>query len=768
MQPLSSPKSSSLEIWTVAVFALAVFAPGQSVIGQEPTAKVNNRIKNWTQHQRLANTSTFRDLAWEAMGPKFAGGRIESIDVVPYDPNTIYVGVGSGGVWKTVDAGVSWKPIFEHESTFAIGDITIAPSNPETIWVGTGECHVGRMSYSGTGVFKSKDAGATWTNMGLHESYHIGQVAIDPTDEQTVYVAAMGSRTSGGQRGIFKTGDGGKTFRPVFKAGATVSFVDLVIDPSEPSRLYASAWDRSNGNGSGVYRSNDHGETWNKLEGGLPTEQIDRVAIAVSTSKPGVVYALMADRSSPQLKRRRPASILFRSEDFGTTWQRTHQDYVPTYVGWDFCDVRVAPDDEDRVYIGGFRLITSNDGGKTFLGEGGLAHNTEANVTRLHHHEGVGLHLDVHDIWIDPKHSERVLLGNDGGLFVSKDRGDTWLHLNNLPIAEFYRVHLDSNKPFRIWAGTQDNASFVGPSTARFQPGEEDKWKHIFLDPWSGGDGFATFPDPNDAQTVYFTQQNGDLKRAKLGKLDSGRSIRPRTKRGEPGFRFSWDTPFFASKHSEMTLLFCAAQRVMKSSDRGTSWESISPDFGQRSILALAESPITPKRMVVGDGRNRIQLTQDGGKSWTESQGLPDITIRNVVASHHSPDRVFVVMSGRVKNDFSTYLYVTDDYGASWESIASNLPEESINAITEDPKHDGVLFIGTDLGCYVSVNGGKHWESLCKTLPTAPVVDVQVHGNDGVLVAATHGLSLFSMDIKPIRESLKLAQKRKPSFNEKR
>ncbi len=728
-----------------------------TMLAQGPDNDGLSRLEAWKQHQQMAADSQFKDLAWQTMGPKFAGGRIESIDAPRGDLSTIYAGVGAGGIWKTVNGGLTWKPIFQQESTFAIGDLTLAPSDPDTIWVGTGECHIGRSSYRGTGVFKSEDAGETWVNLGLHESHHIGQVAIDPDDKNTVYIAAMGARKSGGQRGIYKTTDGGKTFRRVLFEGDRISFVDLVIDPSDSRRLYASAWDRGNGPGSGVFRSNDRGETWTRLGNGLLERQADRVAIAVSNSQPGVVYALMADRNSPNLARRREASILFRSEDFGETWDRTNENYVPTYVGWDFCDVRVAPDDANRVYIGGFRLLISEDGGKTFVGEGGLARNTSrAGVFRLHRHQGIGLHLDVHDVWIDPEHPQRVLLGNDGGLFVSQDRGATWLHLNNLPIAEFYRVHLDDQVPFQIWGGTQDNASLVGPSTARDEAGEEDKWQHVFLDPWSGGDGFATFPDPNDSETVYFTQQEGDLKRGRLGRLNSGKSIRPRPSREEANLIWAWDTPFFASRHPGETVLYCAAQRIMRSEDRGKSWIPVSPDFGNRSLLAVSESPLDPQRLVAGDGQGNIHFTLDGGKHWETSKDLPRKTVRDISASIHDPNRVYVVLSGRLDDDSNSYVFVTSDFGESWKSISGNLPNESANAIAEDPKTKSLLFLGTDLGAYVSINYGLNWESLCSTLPTAAVVDIEVHGRDGALVAATHGLSLFLLDVKPIRQAARL------------
>ena len=727
-----------------------------SLPAQAPRIGAEKRLEAWSIHQDMARNSPFKELPWQALGPKFAGGRIEAVDAPRGDLATIYAGVGSGGVWKTTNGGLTWKPIFDNESTYSIGDITIAPSEPNTIWVGTGECHLTSTAYPGNGVFKSIDGGTTWENMGLTESAHIGKIVIDPENPDLVYVAAMGRLRQGGQRGVFKTTDGGKTFRRVLFENDRVAFVDLVIDPNNPQRIYASSWDRSRGHKSGVYRSDDRGENWKRLGGGLLEKNVDRVAIDVAASKAGVVYALMADRSSPNLARRRNASILFRSEDHGETWKRTSDDYVPTYIGWDFCDLRVAPDDENRVYVGGLRLIVSEDGGKTFQGEGGFAINKKKDeVFRLHPHRGVGMHLDVHDIWIDPENPERVFLGNDGGLYVSLDRAKSWLHLNSLPIAEFYRVHVDNQRPFRIWGGTQDNASFVGPATVRHADGEDDSWEQVFLDPWSGGDGFATFPDPNDSEITYYTQQNGLLQRSRLGRLRPIKRIQPRAKRGEKALRFAWDTPFFASTHEGPTVLYAAAQRVLRSNDRGDSWESISGDLTRQPLLALAESPVDPKRLVAGGAGGQVFLTKDGGENWERcSEELPRKTIRDIVASAHDPSRVFVVLSGKKDSDSSSYVFVSNDFGKSWTRLATNLPHESVNAIVEDAQNESLIFVGTDLGVYASLNLGQSWQSLCATLPTAPVVDLAVQSRDGALVAATHGLSLFLLDIQPIREKL--------------
>ncbi|MEZ6094558.1 MAG: hypothetical protein R3C03_10030 [Pirellulaceae bacterium] len=724
--------------------------------GQSPRIGGEARLESWHVHQVMADKSPFKHLIWQAMGPKFAGGRIESVAAPPGDLGTIYAGVGAGGVWKSTNGGLTWRPIFQHESTFSIGDVAVSQSNPNVIWVGTGECHLSRSSYPGNGVFKSTDAGVTWTNVGLHESAHIGSVVIHPTDPNIVLVAAIGRKNGGGERGIFRTTDGGITFEQVLNEGPDVSFVDLVIDPNDSQRLFASAWDRGGGNQSGVYRSEDGGTTWKRLAGGLLDQKAERVAVDVATNQPGLVFALMADGSSPELAKRRNASILFRSEDAGETWTRTHDGYVPTYIGWDFCDLRVAPDDANRIYVGGTRLIISYDGGKTFEGEGGFALNTKRDeVFRLHPTRGIGMHLDVHDIWIDPQHPERMTLGNDGGLYVSNDRGRTWLHLNTLPIAEFYQIHLDDQNPFQIWGGTQDNASFVGPSTAQLEDGVEDLWQQVFLDPWTGGDGFSTFPDPNDAQIAYYTQQMGDLKRSRLGRLNPERGIQPKAAKGESDLRFAWDTPFFASKHSDNTILYCAAQRVMRSDDRGDSWRVISPDLVDKdSLLALAESPLDPMRLVAGAAKGRVFLTDDGGKNWSLcGPGLPNAIVRDVVPSAHDPNLVFVVLSGKEDSDSASYVFSSVDYGKSWESIAANLPGESCNALVEDPAIKDLLFIGTDLGVYVSLDAGVKWHSLCDSLPTTSVMDLKVQARDGILVAATHGLSIFSLDINPIRNT---------------
>ena len=699
------------------------------------------RLEAWGKRAELQNSSPFKDLQWRPLGPKFCGGRIEAVDCPPGSAGTIYAGVGAGGVFKTTNGGLSWKPIFHRESTYAVGDVEVSRARPELVWVGTGEAHLSGTSYEGTGVFKSTDGGASWNNMGLHDSAHIGKVVAHPSDPDIVYVAAIGAgHNPAGERGVYRSKDGGVTWERVLHVGERVGIIDLVMDPSNPARLWAASWQRGGGPGSGVHRSTDGGETWVKLGGGLPEgNRVGRVAVDVSVSDPSVVYALVVDHSPKGGGRGGVQGLLFRSGDGGDSWSQTHQDAVPTYVGWDFCDVRVAPDDANQVYLCGLRLLISSDGGKTFERGG-------ENVQRLHDHQGSGMHLDMHDVWIDPERPERVLLGTDGGLYVSWDRAASWLHLNNLPIAEFYKVHLDGADPFQIWGGTQDNASLVAPSNVTLIPGGPDAWEQIFLDHWSGGDGFSSFPDPFDPSIVYWTQQQGDLRRGQSGELRRSKHVRPKG----PGLRFAWDTPYMASPHTE-GVLYCAAEGVHRSTDRGDSWEAIGPEPWGGSILSLSESLLDPKRLVTGAGGGRVQLTRDAGATWERAgDGLPSKRVTKVVTSVHDPELVYVALSGSSAGDRRSYVFRSEDFGATWKSLAGNLPNEPVTALIEDPSNPNVLYLGTDLGVFVSTDGGARWDVLGGGLPTCPVVDLAAHSASQTLVVVTHGLSAFALGISSL------------------
>ncbi|QDV08271.1 Dispase autolysis-inducing protein precursor [Planctomycetes bacterium Poly30] len=715
----------------------------------EPVTGGAARIAAWEQHSAMTAALPEDAPAWRALGPKNCGGRIEAVDSPRGKPGVIYAGVGSGGVWKSVNGGLSWKHVFANESTFAIGDVTVDPNDENTVWVGTGEAHLGGMSYDGTGVFRSIDGGETWENRGLVDSARIGKVLIDPRNSKCVHVAVIGPRRGAYEgRGVHVSRDGGATWEQTLFAGDEVGIIDLARDPFDPDRLWAAAWDRTRRGEGGVFRSNDGGATWKKLEGGLLTgNDVGRVAVAASAAREGVVYALMVDHSPPGEGRYDVGGALYRSDDGGDSWARTSKEYVDTYVGWDFCDVIASPDDADQVYVCGFRLMVSQDGGVTFQRGG-------EKVFRLQDHPGQGMHLDMHDLWIDPGNPDRILLGTDGGLYVSMDRAKSWLHLNNLPIAEFYTVYLDGAEPFGIWGGTQDNASLTAPSTASLEDALPDDWTYVFLDPWDGGDGFSTFPDPSGDGTVYYEQQNGEMRRKSPGAplrwgRESGQRITPRAGEGEPALRFAWNTPFFPSRHGE-NVLYCAAQGVYRSTDRGDGWKPISEDLtgGHGSVTALAESPLDPSRLAAGAGRGHVSVTTDGGESWTNvGPNLPRNGLLRLALSPHDPERIHACLSGMGMSDVRPYLYVTEDFGATWSWLGEALPHAGVNVVLEDPAQDGTLYAGTDLGVYTSRDGGKSWNSLSKGFPTAPVLDLALHSKSQTLVAVTHGLSAFALEL---------------------
>ncbi|MCA1756363.1 MAG: hypothetical protein LC649_02765, partial [Bacteroidales bacterium] len=751
------------------ILLLLTGCPGW-VFAQNSATPAEIRLKSWEDHQALKEKSPFKDMKWRAVGPEFSGGRIEAIASHPDEPYTLYVGAGSGNLWKSVNNGTTWEPIFDNESTFAIGCVTIAPSDPKTIWVGTGEVLMARSSYAGTGVFKSTDGGNSWQNMGLNDSHHVPRIVIDPENPDIVYAASLGRNYGHNpERGVFKTVDGGKSWEKVFYISEKVGIVELLMDPSDNKTLYAVAWERdrkawkdvSRGEGSGLYKSTDAGATWKRLTTGLPTgEYVGRFGLAVAPSDPNIIYALLDNQEPPPAgTRNQGRGEVYRSDDKGETWKKMHSDRVPTSIGWDFCLIRVSPDNPDEIFVLGFKLLHSTDAGKTFMEVG-------ETIVHLLPHDIRVMHVDMHEMWIDPNNPDRLLLGNDGGLYISYDRGKTWMHHNNFPIAEVYAVWVDMDEPYNIYIGTQDNAALYGPGNHNVEErltvyGVDDPWKNVYLDRWGGGDSYFTYRDPLDNDIMYYEHQFGALRRKNM-KTGETKDIRPTAKEGEPPLRYNWMSPYFISEYDLVTLYY-AANKLFKSTDRGDSWTCISPDLTTTpgpekqgnvpygTITMLSESPLQQGLIYAGTDDGNVQVTKDDGKSWMlVNKGLPGKWVSRVIASRHEPATVYVSMTGYREDDFSNYLYMSEDFGASWKSISGNMPAEGINVIREDPRNKNILYAGTELGVYVTLDRGTTWHSLCNNLPTTPVHDMVIHPREYELVIGTHGRSCFVLDVKSV------------------
>lgn len=740
-------------------------SPGAVIPPAPDPTSAEARLASWQQHVEMRDGSLMRNLRWRAVGPRMQGGRVEAIAVDPTDKATVYLGVGAGNLWKTENAGTTWKPIFERESTFTIGDVAVAPSDPDTVWVGTGEVLMARSSFAGTGVFKSTDAGATWRHMGLTDSHHIAKVIVHPDNPDVVWVAVIGHLYSfNEERGVFKTTDGGQSWQRVLYVDERSGAIDLVVDPSDPDILYASTWERSrrawghtmSGPGSGIHKSTDGGQTWRRLEGGFPAgENVGRIGLAVAPSAPNVLYALLDNRTpQPRVEgRRQPTGEVYRSNNRGATWTKASEQNIP--AGYDFCIIAVAPEDPDRVYVPGQVFWVSEDGGRTFSELGGK-------IVHLLDHDATVLHLDQHELWIDPDDPDHMIVGNDGGVYVTNDRGATWLHLNNLPIAEFYAINVDMARPFNIYGGTQDDAAMYGPSNHEVADGLEDPWRHVYLDRWGGGDSYFTPVHPVESHIVYYEHQFGDLRRKDLRDGTTER-IQPRAAEGETPYRYNWMTPFVIS-HYDPDTLYYGTQHLLKSTDRGATWELISPDLTTDpgpdrqgnvpygTLTSISESPLVSGLFWTGSDDGRVHVTRDEGGRWIDvTADLPDRWVSRVVASRHDPERAYVSLTGYREDDFRAYVFVTEDLGASWRSVVANLPAESVNVIGEDPVRSEILYVGTDLGVYVSLDAGGSWHSLISNLPTTPVHDLVVHPRDNELVIGTHGRSAFLLDVKPIQ-----------------
>lgn len=706
-----------------------------------------------------------RSLAFRNIGPAHVSGRIVDLAVVEAPKaarggrlgTVMYAGVATGGVWKTTNAGMTWQPMSDSIGVGSIGAVAVAPTNGDIVWVGSGEPNNMRSSSWGVGVFKSTDGGRTWSKPMLAGTQHIGRIVIDPRNPDVVYVAAVGPLWGpGGDRGIFKTTDGGRTWTNAKSISNTTGFTELVMDPSNPDVLYAASLQRERrsygflpgGTESAIWKSTDAGATWSKLANGLPTGEVGRIGIAVCRSKPSTVYASIHAKGNQ--------NGFYRSDDAGASWRNVN---TSNPTAWFYSQVRCDPTDAEHVYRLNAASQESSDGGKTWVPFAA----------------GGGVHSDAHALWINPEAPEHIVLGNDGGVDISHDKGRTWYNVENIVGAQFYAIAVDDAKPFyNVMGGLQDNQTWAGPNRTRnsFGPTNAD-WHRQ-----QGGDGFYNMPDPNDHNILYAELQGGVIVRYDT-RTGERKSIRPVAKKGEAAHRYNWSAPIQPSTHTPKAVYF-GAQYLFKSTDRGDSWTTISPDLTRglkrnelplrgakpdtgalglhegtqepSNISVIAESPVRAGVLAVGTDDGVVQVTRDDGKTWTKTlsfPGVPDTTyVSRVILSAHNEGTVYATFDGHRSNDFKPYVMKSTDFGRTWTSITGNLPAGgSVQVIREHHRQPGLLFVGTEFGVYTSIDGGGSWTKLATGMPSGvPVHDLVIQSTWNDLVVGTHGRGIFILD----------------------
>jgi photosystem II stability/assembly factor-like uncharacterized protein len=708
------------------------------------------------EEEDVLSAGTFAGLKLRCLGPALTAGRIADFAVEPGNRSHYYAAVASGGVWKTTNAGTTWKPVFDSEGSYSIGCLAMDPDNPSVIWVGTGENNSQRSVSFGDGVYRSRDGGAHWENMGLKESEHIGMIAIDPRDSDTVYVAAQGPLwRSGGDRGLYRTTDGGATWERILHISDDTGVNEVHLDPRDPDVVFASSYQRRRhvwtlihgGPDSALYKSTDAGETWRRITHGLPGGDKGRIGLDVSPANPDVMYAIIDAEDDK--------GGFFRSTNRGESWQKrsSYQTTSAQYYNEIVCD----PRDVDRVYVLDTILHVTDDGGKTFQ--------------RMPRE---GRHVDDHALWIDPDNTDYLLVGCDGGVYDTYDRGASWHFKPNLPVTQFYRVTVDNSVPFYyVYGGTQDNNTLAGPSRTTNQEGITNGDWFVTV----GGDGFKTQVDPEDPMIVYSQLQHGGLIR--YDRRSGERvDIKPREAPDEKPYRWNWDAPLLISPHSH-TRLYFAANILFRSDDRGNTWRAVSGDLTRQidrnalevmgriwpvdavgkhdstsyygNIVALSESPLIEGLVYVGMDDGLIQVTEDGGETWQRLEtflDVPEMTyVSGLTASQHDGDTVYATFDNHKNGDFKPYVLKSPDRGQTWESIAGDLVEPAVAyVLAEDHSKSDLLFLGTECGIYFTPDGGGRWIRLKGGMPTISVRDIAIHRGQNDLVAATFGRGIYVLD----------------------
>ena len=708
----------------------------------------------------------FSGMKARSIGPAGMSGRIAAIDAVVSNPDIIYVGSATGGVWKSVDGGVTWKPIFDDQPVSSIGSVAIFQANPSIVWVGTGEGNPRNTAGVGNGVYKSLDGGKTWVHLGLDKSEKIGRIVLDPNDPDVAYVAALGTTWGESpERGVFKTTDGGKTWKKILYVNERTGCADLVMDPSNPNKLFAAMWEhrrwpwffKSGGPGSGLYVTYDGGATWKKIteKDGFPKGPLGRIGIAVARNNPDVVYAIVEAKKN----------VFCRSDDGGRTWRVVNRSVNVAPRPFYFATIRVDPENENRVYNLHQTITFSEDGGANFKP---LIRSS--------------VHPDHHYLWIDPGDGSFMIDGNDGGIAITYDRGKTWRFVENLPLAQFYHVRVDSAIPFNIYGGLQDNGSWKGPSQVWENGGIRNyHWVEVGF-----GDGFDCGVDPQNPNIGYSMSQGGNLMRYNLI-TGERKDIKPPAPEGVE-LRFNWNAGFAIDPFKPGTI-YLGSQFVHKSTDRGDTWTIISPDLttndttkqhqkesggltrdvtnaeNYTTILAIAPSPVKEGVIWVGTDDGQVQVTTDGGKTWTNvTKNIPDLPPNTwcpyIEPSKFEEDVAYVVFDDHRRANWKTYVYKTWRFGKKWKSLTKNDPTAGTDrmwgfaqVIAQDPVKKSLLFLGTEFGLWMSFDEGEHWMRWKNGLPTVPVRGIVVHPRDNDLVIATHGRAAYILDdIRPLRE----------------
>ncbi|MCB8933777.1 MAG: hypothetical protein H6534_10075 [Chthonomonadaceae bacterium] len=742
---------------TLALFA-AVIALGSG----SPAPLVQNglvtdsiaakaRLQKFMQHQALEAATPYKQ-PWMELGPWIGTGRIVDVQGHPDRPGLIVAAAASGGLFKSTDDGKSWDAIFQNEATACMGDLALAPSNPDILWVGTGEANILRSTMAGTGAYKSVDGGKSFQHMGLTDTQHVSRIRIHPTNPDIVYVASAGHEYEfTPDRGVYKTTDGGKTWRKVFYKNEKTAVIDLAMDPKDPETLYAATAQRLRTRWndpvaspeSGIYKTTDGGKTWKPLTEGLPDfakGECERIGLDICDSQPNVVVAVIF----------RNGAEVFRSEDKGETWKAVEggaavKNVFPEY-SWYFGQIRVDPNDPLTMDVFGLRFARTTDGGKTWK-----------NVR--------GNHSDYHAEWINPKDSKNVLVGNDGGLMVSHDGLDSYEHANNMPIAQFYNVSISQAEgTFHAYSSRQDFGGWRGEIVVNPDRTLEGKsWA-----PGPGDESGRHAVDPTNPDLVYYvTRYGGGPSLADYSQKNPRNGNPPLNKSLSPDFgtdrkRAQWVSPIIVSPADPNRVLF-GAQFVFVSDDQGATWRKISPDLtnldeakqgniAYSTVFAIAESPLKKGVIYAGTDDGNVQVTRDEGATWTKANaGLPEgLHIATLEASRFDEGTVYVGVNGKRSDDFGTYLFKSTDYGKTWTSIAGNIPGGSVNVVKEDPTNKQILYVGTDMGVYVTVDGGRRWTVLGKGLPTVYAHDLAIR-SDGFLILATHGRGLWGIDLTGVR-----------------